>query len=452
VLDKILRGLYLTACLALLGGGVALWLLRPAPSAAAPADIEPEARAVLERVAKTYQALPAYADHGSFKFSLKVNDEVQEQSTSLTLAFVRPDKLCFETDGVRLVSDGEHLVTTRAALKKYMSQEAPKAITPAAVLGGPLGAMLGGSPAAAPVLVVLEMLTGETPVESLTENAESVALEADRELDGKTLKSVLILQPQGSGYRLLIDPATNLIRRLELTIPAEVLKEKAPPGTTLGDPEIAWTSGEIATEPPAAETFAFNPPADYTEVKAAEAAAPAAAERNALVGQPAPDFQFEVIDGTKTKTVTKADLKGKVVLLDFWATWCPPCREELPEIQALAERLAKNANAAKVSVVAVSQDRAEDGNEAVRKLVESTLNELKVPGLLKGPVASVALDPAQSVGDAFGVQGIPTLVLLDPEGVVQAVHVGYKEGIGEELQGDIETLLSGKPLVEPAGE
>jgi thiol-disulfide isomerase/thioredoxin len=446
VREKLFKAAYLTACLALVGAGLALWVLRPPRSTAAPADVQPEARDLLEEVAKAYRSLPGYADHGRFHFSLKVNGEAQEQDTPLALAFERPGKLALETEGVRVACDGEHLVTSNSALKKYIRQDAPASVTAESIAGGPLGAMLQGSPASAPVFVLLDLLTTDKGLARLTENAESVSLEEDREVEGKPLRSVFLREENGSGVRLLIDSGSKLVRRIELVVPQELLEEKSPPGATLSDAEIAWTSGEVATASPGAEAFAFAPPADYTEVQPAEAAARAPeGAASPLVGKPAPDFRMDVLEGEKRASVSKADLKGKVVLLDFWATWCPPCREELPEIQALAERLAKRADAGKVALYAVSQDRADDGPDALRKLVASTLADLKVGGLLGGKVARVALDPDQSVGDAFGVQGIPTLVLIDAEGVVRSVQVGYREGIGEAMEAEIDALLSGKP-------
>ncbi len=446
-----LRGLYIAACVGLIGTGVGLWAFRSRAQepVTSKAVIDPAAGRLLDEVAQVYQGLNAYVDQGSFVFSLKVNGEVQEQKTDLSLAFERPNKLAMQSDGVRVASDGATLVTAKASVKKYMKQEAPAKITLATILTGPLGAMLAGSPVQVPALVVLGFLVDDQPVQRLVEGARTVSLEADQKIDGQTLKSVVIEQEQGPGLRLLIDPQTRLLRRIELIVAADQLQAKAPPKTTLSDLKISWSSGPIETEAPKPEAFTFNPPEGFDQVQAAEPAAGGGVKKNPLLGQSAPDFRFDVIEGDALKNVVKADLKGQVVLLDFWATWCPPCREELPEIRDLAARLAKGRAAGKVAVIAVSEDQGNDQAE-VRGLVEKTLKELDVAGLLKGVVGRVALDLDGFAGNAFGVQGIPTLVLLDAQGVVQAVHVGYKPGIGEELEGDIAALLDGKSLVEPA--
>ena len=154
-----------------------------------------------------------------------------------------------------------------------------------------------------------------------------------------------------------------------------------------------------------------------------------------------------MLDGDKTKTVTKADLAGKVVLIDFWATWCGPCIKELPEVQKMIEGYAKDNK--DVVIVALSQDEEPRELPELRKHVEKTLEEKKV--VLTGTkVGLIALDPDQSIGNAFSVQAIPTLVILDGKGIVQAAYVGQQTG--ETLSKDIDALLAGKSLLKEKPE
>ena len=133
--------------------------------------------------------------------------------------------------------------------------------------------------------------------------------------------------------------------------------------------------------------------------------------------------------------MSKADLAGKVVLIDFWATWCPPCMKELPELRDMVEAYDKK-DAKGVVVIALSEDEGE-GADGSRKLVEETLAEKKLDGMTKGKVGKVALDPSGDIGKAFEVTGLPTVMLLDAKGIVRAVHVGYDPEIRDGAdQGD----------------
>ncbi len=172
----------------------------------------------------------------------------------------------------------------------------------------------------------------------------------------------------------------------------------------------------------------------------------------ALKGKPAPDFKFSVLgkDG-QARTVTKADLAGKVVLIDFWATWCGPCLKEMPEVDKLIGELADGDRKDKVVVVALSIDDGDPADLAeVRSLVEQTLATKKLT-IAREPVGLVALDPKMDVANAFGVESIPFLVVLDQEGIVRAVHVGYDENVDvrAKLNAEIDALLAGKPIAEP---
>ena len=108
-----------------------------------------------------------------------------------------------------------------------------------------------------------------------------------------------------------------------------------------------------------------------------------------------------------------------------------------------------------VLVVALSQDSEPEEISEVRKLVEKTLADKKIK-VTGGPVGRIGLDPSNSVGKAFEVEGYPTLVILDGKGIVQSAHVGYNpdaaEPLHKTLATEIDALLEGKSLVGEKGK
>jgi thiol-disulfide isomerase/thioredoxin len=272
-------------------------------------------------------------------------------------------------------------------------------------------------------------------------------VEDDRDVAGTPCRSLLIDQEQGPDYRLLVDLTTKLLKGVDLVVDVEELTKKAPEGQKISISKFGWSPGTITTKSPGAGTFAYQPPKDFSKV---ETFAREAEEQESLVekmvGKPAPDFTLMVYDGPgKTKTLSKADLAGKVVMIDFWATWCGPCLIELPEVQKMIESYAKEKD---VVIVALSQDTEPAEPAAVRELIEETLKKKKI--VLTGtPVGLIGHDPDGSVGQAFHVTGLPTVVILDGKGVVQSAHVGYSPDVRKALTSDIDTLLAGKPLSRP---
>lgn len=119
-----------------------------------------------------------------------------------------------------------------------------------------------------------------------------------------------------------------------------------------------------------------------------------------------------------------AELEGKVVVLDFWATWCKPCVMALPLVAEVAKEMADSG----VVFYAVNQRQSPS-------LIESFLDQqsLDIP---------VALDKNGSTGRAFGVGSIPHSVIIDKKGIVRKVHVGFGPGMGKMLKAEIEELLA----------
>ena len=140
-----------------------------------------------------------------------------------------------------------------------------------------------------------------------------------------------------------------------------------------------------------------------------------------LQGKPAPDFKATGLDGNP---YSLAEFKGSVLLIDFWATWCVPCRAELPHLQQLA------ADDASRGLKVITVNGAEDKDQ-VQKFV--TANNLTLP---------VLLDPDSTVNNLFKVQGYPETVLVGKDGNVIKVFTGYTDARPKEIETAIDAALS----------
>lgn len=140
------------------------------------------------------------------------------------------------------------------------------------------------------------------------------------------------------------------------------------------------------------------------------------------VGTVAPDYQAVTLAGD---AFTLADHRGDVVLLNIWATWCAPCRKEMPDLQQLHETFASDG----LRVIGVSVDAS-----GADRAVEQFLDELGIDFL-------IVRDPADRVSGTFGAFGIPLTVLIDREGVVQWRHLGPVTATDERLQGALARTL-----------
>lgn len=149
----------------------------------------------------------------------------------------------------------------------------------------------------------------------------------------------------------------------------------------------------------------------------------AAAGASALErGERAPDFAAPAL--RSEGQVSLAAHRGKVVYVDFWASWCPPCRVAMPALERLRAELPEDS----FQVIAVNVDRDP-------KAAREVLRERPVGY----PSAS---DPEGRLPERFGVRTMPTSYLIDREGVVRYVHEGFREGDEAELRERIRALLA----------
>ena len=121
------------------------------------------------------------------------------------------------------------------------------------------------------------------------------------------------------------------------------------------------------------------------------------------VGSVTVDFTLEALDGSE---VSLSEYRGDVVLINFWATWCPPCRAEIPDIED------------------AYRARKDEGFVALGVSVEQTYDSVAPFVELAGMTYPVLLDELSQVYNTYRVPGLPTSLFVDEEGVIQARHVG----------------------------
>lgn len=136
--------------------------------------------------------------------------------------------------------------------------------------------------------------------------------------------------------------------------------------------------------------------------------------------------------------LTTGDLLDHVVLLNFWGTWCPPCRQELPHIAELQKRFAGQ-QAFRLVAISYPPFGQADDLQSLREETASLLKRMK----LDLPTYSDPNDMTRAAVDqVIGFEGYPTTVLLDRHGVIRAVWAGYRPGVETEIERYVDKILS----------
>jgi thiol-disulfide isomerase/thioredoxin len=143
-----------------------------------------------------------------------------------------------------------------------------------------------------------------------------------------------------------------------------------------------------------------------------------------LVGKPAPEFELDLLSGEKFRLGNE---KGKIIVLDFWASWCGPCLQAMPQVDRVATEYADR----DVKLVAVNL-------EETPERVKAALERLKLE-------TTVALDRNGRIAEKYGATAIPQTVIIDREGVVARLFVGGGARFDDQLRAALDSVLSGAP-------
>ncbi len=316
------------------------------------------------------------------------------------------------------ISDGEQVVNYLPALQRYTVEE-----TSADDAQGPDGMgvyqTMGLMGAAAFPQFFLEGGFAEWLLNGVTDS-EFLGTES---IDGTECHHYRYVQGEQMQWDLWVEIGEHVLVRRFAMLPDGDSPQEAMSISV----DIAlnnWKPAEEFSE----DAFAFVPPADATKVDNLIEGLGRRQEPppHPLLGMQAPTFAIMHLDGEEV--ALEAILGEKVVVLDFWATWCGPCTAALPGVAKVAAEF----EGEDVAVFAVNQRESAD---EVRAFLEEEDLDLEV-----------LLDSDGDVGDLYAVQGIPTTAIIGKDKRIQVVHVGYAPGLEEKLKSEISQLLAGEEL------
>ena len=366
------------------------------PVRAAPA---PDARVLLQQVSDAYRALTSYHFEGAMNIRMNGGTD-QSFDVPVVLAADRAGRMRVDIRQLQMgglsVSDGRQTSTYIYSLNQYTRK-------PAEPVSDSTG--MPKPPQNSPLTRYFDLLQGL--------KAADVTGEQQVVIDGSPADCWVVrcdmTPPQAlaadSTARATVTFWVEKARTLVLRDSTSISLRNPETGANMAmDQVTSFTLGRVNEALPDS-LFAFAPPAGATLVKAFGPQA-GAETPSPLVGKPAPPFTLK---GVKGSTVSLASYKGKVVLLDFWATWCRPCRIEMPRVEALYKEFKAR------GLVVFGIDYAE-APATVKDFL--TRNPYTIP---------ILLDPEGEVGRLYQADAIPTLVVIGRDGKISTYFQGVRE-------------------------
>ncbi len=367
-----------------------------APARVAPAL--PDAMELLGRIGPSYRALSSYRYEGTVRIGMTGAGPEQIMDMPVVLAGDRAGRVHLDlrhpTMGGLVVSDGKQVTTYLYSLQQYMQKESPAHADSAGLVPPPQNS---------PMARYFDALQG---VRSAVVTGPGTLTIEGRPVECWVVRTETAPPPQlamdstaTAATTFWVDQARTLIVRDSTSVS---MKNSQTGGRAVMS-QISTFDVARTNEPLADSLFAFTPPAGaklVTQFGPAETESP-------LIGKPAPPFTLK---GVKGSTVSLATYKGRVVLLDFWATWCKPCRIEMPEIEKLYKELKPK------GLVVFGVNQGED-LPTVQKFLAS--NPYSFP---------ILLDTKVEAGAKYLAEAIPTLVVIGKDGKVSSYFRGVRDG------------------------
>jgi thiol-disulfide isomerase/thioredoxin/outer membrane lipoprotein-sorting protein len=377
------------------------------PVALAPAATQPaSAAALLNDINSAYANLASARFDGTITGQFDVRGQVQTHDATFSSTFAAPNKFRHETkDDVLVGSTGSTVYSYLGARDQYQSADAPKSRAASADWPSAMMKILNDQN---PAMVLALSTSAAAELKAISKN---MTLEPPTVIDGISYPTLRF--DVGTDHEIvtmLVDPSTHLLRSVSTDYRKPMEKAGA---IHVKQALVTVDYATAGSTPVNGNDFAWTPPtgAALVTTVAMEMADDSPDAVKDLVGKPAPDFTLKGLDD---KAVKLSDLKGSVVIVDFWATWCGPCVASLPHLDELYKQ--ESPNGLKVFAVNLQEDK-----QTVQAFVEKKKWSLPV-----------LLDTEGSVAQKYKANAIPETVVIGKDGNVAQVFVG--SGHEEEIK------------------
>lgn len=384
----------------------------------------------LDTMAERMAGVQSLDQRAVMKTDMVLHGMEHEIEQHIQLVFQRPNRLVIDLEYMKVVADGETVYLYSRHQDRYVMW--------------PIEDSLESTLKAHDVHDILQLWTwvrallSSDPLSLLQAlRDDDLEILPDEEVDGVSYSMIRHGIPGMMGrasvdFTAWIDQTHGLVQRAEVRPPEESAKDDDK--HRFVHTTFKVTSQQV-NEPISDDAFAFEPGEDTEKVDSflalwrvddAVRSPGSGLAPFPLSGKPAPDFELTLLDG---EVFRLSEQEGKIVVLDFWATWCGPCVRALPDIRKLDEAYRDQG----VVVVGISRDRPAQ-EQAVRDMAAE-----------EGLDYAIGID-VDAIADDYLVRGIPCVVVIDGDGIVQGRKVGYSPAGMQALKKDLDRLLAGESL------
>lgn len=389
------------------------------PSAAPATQIDAKSSQIMKGVGTFYKDMKGFTQTMSTEMKISAADKQTAMTSVFKVSFGRPNKFYLKLEsgkmGGQMVCDGKTAYLYTPVLNKYMSMPAPENLSQIfdtidyQIVGGGFSSMS-----------LIESMCTPDPYKQIMADVLKVEHIGVEKVGDNDCDHMRFTQKDFTWDMWVRQGKEPWIQKVTADM-SKILANKpgAPEGVT-AVLTCSYTDSQANVEP-TAQLLTFAKPEGAQEVKSFledKSAEPASV--HPLVNKPAPSFNLETVDGAKFNL---AEQKGKVVVLDFWATWCGPCTMALPIITEVTSSLKDK----DVVFLAVN---IQETPAQIKEFLEK--KNLKV---------SVGLDSEGKVAEMYQVRGIPQTVIVGKDGNVAEVHIGFSPDLKESFTKELNDIL-----------